>query len=182
MLVVLEWLLLIVEVICCFLLVVVILLQKSRSEGLGMAFGASMGENLFGARASNVLTRITIWLGAIFLVTTTLLAILYAHSAGAKRGFQTGMPPAQTQPAGPMMPMPNDAMPDAMPGAITPAVPMPDAQEAGMPAPAQMPVPMVEETVQIPASEPVLPVATPAAADLGAPQQDMPESPLSDSP
>ncbi len=69
-------LLIVIEVVVCLLLIGVILLQKSRDSGLGMAFGAGMGESLFGAQAGNVLTRITIILGAIFLVNTTLLAII----------------------------------------------------------------------------------------------------------
>lgn len=68
--------LIIIEVVVCLLLVGVILLQKSRDSGLGMAFGAGMGESLFGAQAGNVLTRITITLAAIFLINTTLLAII----------------------------------------------------------------------------------------------------------
>lgn len=68
--------LIIVEVATCLLLVGVILLQKSRDSGLGMAFGAGMGESLFGAQAGNVLTRITVILAAVFLVNTTLLALV----------------------------------------------------------------------------------------------------------
>ncbi|MBP9572862.1 MAG: preprotein translocase subunit SecG, partial [Kiritimatiellae bacterium] len=44
-------LLLLVEVITAFLLIVVILAQKSKDQGLGMAFGSGMGESLFGSRA-----------------------------------------------------------------------------------------------------------------------------------
>ena len=60
-------LLITVEIICSFLLIVFILLQKTKGEGLGLAFGAEMGESLFGARASNVLVKATMWLGAIFI-------------------------------------------------------------------------------------------------------------------
>ena len=45
----LKTLLIVVEVLCCLLLVGLILLQRSKSEGLGLAFGAGAGEALFGA-------------------------------------------------------------------------------------------------------------------------------------
>ena len=41
--------LLIIEVVSAFLLVVVILAQKSKDQGLGMAFGSGMGESLLAA-------------------------------------------------------------------------------------------------------------------------------------
>lgn len=74
--------LLIIEVVCALLLIGVILLQKSRSEGMGLAFGSGMGESLFGSRAGNVLTRITIILGAVFLLNTLGLAKLYSGTQG----------------------------------------------------------------------------------------------------
>ncbi len=70
--------LLIVEVLAAFLLIVVILAQKSKDQGLGMAFGGGMGESLFGSRAGNVLTRMTVVLAAVFMVTTMALGILFA--------------------------------------------------------------------------------------------------------
>ena len=71
-------LLLIVEALCALMLIGLILLQKSKSEGLGMAFGGGAGEALFGARAGNVLTKMTVGLAITFLVTTLLLAMSYA--------------------------------------------------------------------------------------------------------
>ncbi len=131
MLTVIEWLLIIVEITCCILLVTIILLQKSRSEGLGMAFGASMGESLFGARATNVLTKTTIWLGSIFLVTTTLLAMLYAHRSN--RGIEIrGMPIEQPVDA------PMGAMPDE--GMLPPSLPVgTPPQTAPAPQPSAFP-------------------------------------------
>jgi preprotein translocase subunit SecG len=75
--------LLIVEVLAAFLLIVVILAQKSKDQGLGMAFGGGMGESLFGSRAGNVLTRMTITLTVVFMATTILLGILFARAGAA---------------------------------------------------------------------------------------------------
>jgi preprotein translocase subunit SecG len=77
---ILKVLLVVVEVVSCLLLVGVILLQKSKSEGLGLAFGSGMGETLFGSRAGNVLTKITVTLGLVFLGTTAILGILFTRS------------------------------------------------------------------------------------------------------
>lgn len=80
-------LLLVVEALTCILLVGVILLQKAKSEGLGLAFGSGMGETLFGSRAGNVLTRITITLAIVFLITTTLLAMTHTSANERSRSI-----------------------------------------------------------------------------------------------
>ena len=72
----LRILLTIVEVVSAALLVAVILIQKSKSQGIGLAFGAGMGESLFGAHAGNVLTRATVIIGVVFLTNTALLTLL----------------------------------------------------------------------------------------------------------
>jgi preprotein translocase subunit SecG len=69
----------VVEVLCCLLLIGLVLLQKSKSEGLGLAFGAGAGESLFGARAGNVLSRATVILGIVFMANSLLLGVLFAQ-------------------------------------------------------------------------------------------------------
>jgi len=65
----------------CFLLVIAVLMQRTRSEGLGTAFGGRMTDNIFGAQASSILAKATTWLGVIFFVLTLLLAITYARTS-----------------------------------------------------------------------------------------------------
>lgn len=72
--------LIVIEILCGLLLICVVLLQKTKGEGLGMAFGAEMGESLFGARAGNVLFKTTVWLGIIFMVNTVILARVFTTS------------------------------------------------------------------------------------------------------
>jgi preprotein translocase subunit SecG len=75
--------LIVVEIIVSILLILVILVQPSKSGGLGgAAFGAGggVGEQLFGARTGNVLTKATIVLASIFLLNTLLLAFLYSQT------------------------------------------------------------------------------------------------------
>ncbi len=74
---VLRFILLAIEVISSVLLIILILMQKTRSEGLGLAFGSGMGETLFGSRAGNVLTKMTIVLSIVFLLNTVFLAMAY---------------------------------------------------------------------------------------------------------
>jgi len=75
----LKTLLIVVEVLSCLLLIGLILLQKSKSEGLGLAFGAGAGESLFGARAGNVLSKATVIIGIAFLANTLVLGVLFAQ-------------------------------------------------------------------------------------------------------
>lgn len=84
MMTVLGYLLTAVEAVTSLLLVIIILMQKTKSQGIGMTFGGAMGESLFGAQVGNVLTRMTVILSIVFLVNTTLLAMV-----GGRRGMQT---------------------------------------------------------------------------------------------
>lgn len=68
----------VIEVLCCLLLIGLVLLQRSKKEGLGLAFGASAGESLFGSRAGNVLSRTTVVLGIVFMASTLILGVLFA--------------------------------------------------------------------------------------------------------
>src|ERR1043166_8638617 len=63
------------------LMILVILMQRPKSEGLGAAFGGGVTENIFGAQTTNVLTKFTGWLAAIFFLLTFVLSILFARSA-----------------------------------------------------------------------------------------------------
>jgi protein translocase SecG subunit len=148
MLTIILALLIVVEVITSLLLVGVILLQKAKDEGLGIAFGVGMGETLFGSRAGNILTRITIGLAVVFLVNTALIAML--HARGASRSFEDRLPagapanaPARPEP-GPLT-IPAQPAPEAAPAgegaAVLPAVPVVPAPQDGAPAPTPAPAP-----------------------------------------
>jgi preprotein translocase subunit SecG len=93
----------VVEVLSCFLLIGLILLQKSKSEGLGMAFGAGAGESLFGARAGNVLSKATVFLGIVFMANSLLLGVMFAQKDKTlmEQSTAPAAPPAamQAQPA-----------------------------------------------------------------------------------
>ena len=130
---ILRILLILVEVVTCLLLVGVILLQKSKGEGLGLAFGAGVGETLFGSRAGNVLTKITVTLGLVFLANTALLGIVFTHkSESSIIDRRTGDAPVAMQQQAPM-PAPAPQSPGIAPTA--PAMMADPAAPAAEPAP-----------------------------------------------
>ncbi len=94
--IILKGILLTVLILSSVSLIGLILLQRSKSEGLGLAFGASTGESLFGARAGNVLSKATVVLGVLFMAAALILGILYAKqdqslmsTADSDSGIQT---------------------------------------------------------------------------------------------
>lgn len=115
----LHGLLLFILVVTALLLVGVILLQKTKDEGLGLAFGAGVGETLFGSRAGNVLTKITIGLAVVFLLDTLVLG--YMASGTVSSGSVTDQLPAAPVPA---QSAPSGALPGLPAGGdIPPAAP-----------------------------------------------------------
>ncbi|MCF7837438.1 MAG: preprotein translocase subunit SecG [Candidatus Marinimicrobia bacterium] len=121
-------LLLVIEGLVALMLIGIILLQKSKSEGLGVAFGGGMGETLFGSRAGNVLTKATIVLSVIFMANTLVLANLFVgqrvdQSLVEQSGLlDTAAPAPQAAPMGMQSPL----APGGVPGEMRP----PDAPTA----------------------------------------------------
>lgn len=138
---IIKVLLVMVEIISGVLLVGVILLQKSKDEGLGLAFGAGVGETLFGSRAGNVLTKITIGLGIVFMANTLLLG--YVLGSGSGTGSltddlpDTPVPVRSAAPAG-GMPLPAVPAQGQAPAGAMGSTPVPATPAA--PAPAAIPV------------------------------------------
>ncbi len=95
-----------VYVFDALLMMLVILMQRPKSEGLGAAFGGGVTENIFGAQTTNVLTKVTGWLAAIFFLLTFILSILYAHknapSSNLTRELTKGATPAPVASATPV--------------------------------------------------------------------------------
>ena len=150
--------LILIEIISSILLVVIILLQRSKSEGLGLAFGSQMGESLFGARAGNVLVKATVWMGIIFLVNTTVLAKIYSKGTSQSLISESSAPaPMERQvPAPGPMGQPATAGQPAN-QQPTPAVPM------------SAPITPLAPTPSPVAPSPVVPVSVPEATPAPAP-------------
>ena len=152
----------IIEVLCSAMLLGVILIQKTKSQGVGLAFGAGMGESLFGAQMGNVLTKTTVYLAVIFLVNTTILAVLGAKAKqDAPESVTSGLPapvppPIEATTPGPgTTPMPPPVAPVDTTG-VTPPV---EGQPIVVGQPGE-----VETVAPPPVVAPVAPAPAPAPA------------------
>lgn len=124
-----------------------------------MAFGGGMGEAIFGSQMGNVLTKTTVVLAIVFLVNTTLLAML--SSRHSRVSVVDTIPAGAMQPA---MPMPTGmpaGMPEEQPGGdfSIPASDLPTEEGSVAFPSADMP------TESAPAETPA--AAAPAPADGG---------------
>ncbi|MEI6655031.1 MAG: preprotein translocase subunit SecG [Verrucomicrobiota bacterium] len=159
-----EWLpiiinlLLVVFVLVCLLMTLLILMQRPKQEGLGAAFGASVTDQVFGARTTNVLQRGTVYLGSMFFILSLTLAILIGHQNKQKGLTKDAKPPvtaknpAAEKPAAPQA-VPVVAPPVAPP---SPVAPVPSAPQ---------PAPATPEPTPAPAPEVPAPAAPPAAPE-----------------
>jgi preprotein translocase subunit SecG len=153
-----------VYILVALLMILVILMQRPKSEGLGAAFGGGVTENIFGAQTTNVLTKITGWLAAIFFLLTFVLSILYAHKgntdSGLRRQLEKSQPPPAAATASPSAsPSPSSAA--GPPGTVTnptpastgpaPSVKPADAAVGAIPAstPASSPKPSAAPSASI---------------------------------
>ena len=124
----------VVEVLVCLLLALVVMLQKPKEGGLGGVIGGGMAEAAFGADAGNVLIKVTIWLGAIFLVNTLVLARL-TSTIHTKTLMSDVAAPAPVQQQMPQLPAADVPAPVPAPAAA-PAVPAAPKAPVAAPAPA----------------------------------------------
>ena len=103
------------------LMMLVILMQRPKSEGLGAAFGGGVTENIFGAQTTNVLTKVTGWLAAIFFLLTFVLSILYARKANTPSNLSRELTKGQTPvPVASATPVPGTSVSPAPANSATP--------------------------------------------------------------
>ena len=143
-------LLYVVEVVSCLLLALVVMLQKPKEGGLGGLAGG-MGEAVFGADAGNVLIKVTVWLGAIFLVNTLLLARFTSKSHAA----ESAMAGVEQQQA------PKEALPN-LDTQIDPEKLAAEAAKAPAAAPAKPEAPKAPAAAPAKPEAPKAPAAAPA--------------------
>ena len=161
----------VVEVAVCLLLALVVMLQKPKEGGLGGVIGGGMAEAAFGADAGNVLIKVTIWLGAIFLINTLVLARLPStiHTKTLMNGVAA---PAPIQQQLPDLPAANIPAPAPAPAPAAAPVPVPAPAPAAKPAaPAAPKAPAVPAPAAKPAAPaaPKVPAAPAPAAKPAAP-------------
>ena len=82
----------VLHVIVCFFLIGVVLLQQGKSADLAGTFGGQGSQTAFGPRAAaNLLTRMTTWAAAIFMITSLSLTVLYLKANGSGSSVFSGM-------------------------------------------------------------------------------------------
>ena len=64
-------------VIDSILLIVIILMQKTKGAEIGAVFGSGAAAAVLGAGAANILTKLTYWIGGIFLALVFTLTFLH---------------------------------------------------------------------------------------------------------
>jgi preprotein translocase subunit SecG len=90
----------VIHVIVCFFLIGVVLLQQGKSADLAGTFGGQGSQTAFGPRAAaNLLTKLTTWAAAIFMITSLSLTILYLRSNGTSSSVFSGMKAPVSAPA-----------------------------------------------------------------------------------
>ncbi len=130
----LKALFIVILALSCLMLIGLVLLQRSKGEGLGLAFGAAAGESLFGARAGNVLSKATVILGVVFMASTLILGVLFAQK---EKPLIDRVDTPQAQPVA-IQPQPMEGLDLAMPDIET--VPVDAAVPAGETMPEEQPV------------------------------------------
>lgn len=69
-----------IHVVVSLVLIGIILLQQGKSADLAAAFGGQGSQTAFGPRsASNLLTKTTTWLAAVFIITSITLTVMEQH-------------------------------------------------------------------------------------------------------
>lgn len=89
----------VVVVLVALLLIGLILIQHSKG-GLGSTFGG-VGEAVFGARAGNHLTKMTVILTTLFFVLILMLAVIAGHRGDHSLKLGTAVKPAAAVPVVP---------------------------------------------------------------------------------
>lgn len=139
----------ILAILSGILMVIVIMLQNNKGGGGLGAVSGGITETVFGASAATVLVKITIWLAAVFMGSTLLLATLTGRVRSGKSVAETYIPAEETSSVQPI-----DLVPAAEGAPATAAEQAAAAQavvtEEALPAAEQ--VKAEAEKVEVPAS------------------------------
>ncbi|HKT34794.1 MAG TPA: preprotein translocase subunit SecG [Nitrospira sp.] len=101
-------LVIIIHIIACFLMIGAILLQSGKGAEIGAAFGGS-SQTVFGSRGpANFLSKFTVVVAVVFMITSLSLAILAKERTFSstvidlkKKETSETAPPASPSPAAP---------------------------------------------------------------------------------
>src|SRR5436190_5024444 len=157
-----------IDVLVALLMILVILMQRPKSEGLGAAFGGGVTENIFGAQTTNVLTKFTGWLAAMFFLLTFVLSILYARKANTPSNLTSELSLGQTPaPVASATPIPGASVAGSPTGSTTPAI-SPNNSPAAVASATLSPAPSISSSVAPAATAPAASPKPSAAASVSA--------------
>ena len=108
------------HVLIAVLLIVSILLQSSKGGGMAGVFGGGGGGGVFGGRgAATFLSKVTMWLGAAFAVTSLSIALMSSGKQARPRSVvQQRMQKEQTASPSDILPIaPGEGTPQPQPPA-----------------------------------------------------------------
>ena len=78
----------VIHVIVCALMIGSILMQSSKGGGMAGVFGGGGVGGVFGGRgAASFLSKVTMWLGVIFALTTVSIALLSLRTSSAPKSM-----------------------------------------------------------------------------------------------
>ncbi|EHD14890.1 hypothetical protein CIN_08220 [Commensalibacter intestini A911] len=102
--------LLIVQLLVTLALIGVVLIQRSEGGGLGIGSSQGMGSFMTGRGTTNLLTRTTAILAAVFMILCLAIAILNKNGSANNSGaaFVNKIIGSPSQQATPSQPKPND--------------------------------------------------------------------------
>jgi preprotein translocase subunit SecG len=162
-------LLTVVHVLVALILILAVLLQSARGTDLAGAFGGMGSQAAFGPRGTaTFLSKATVVLAVVFMMTSISLAILANRSVGGGDSIlseEETTAPAETTPPGSTTPgsSPIQVQPGALPQPQV-SVSRPDA-----PASPNAPAASAETAPSVPAQPAAQPPATPATNPPAAP-------------
>lgn len=171
-----------VEVIISIMLIGIVLIQRTKGQGAGLSFGNG-AEAIFGAQMGNVLTRTTVILGILFLINTTILAMIHPESSATKSALDQAL--EKQEKAKVEAPAAVDVSAEEAQALLETAAPAVEAPAVEAPAVETPAAPAVETpAVEAPAVEtPVAPaVEAPAVETPAAPAVEAPAAPAAPAP
>lgn len=161
-----------VEVIISIMLIGIVLIQRTKGQGAGLSFGNG-AEAIFGAQMGNVLTRTTVILGILFLINTTILAMIHPESSATKSALDQAL--EKQEKAKVEAPAAVDVSAEEAQALLETAAPAVEAPAVEAPAAPAVEAPAVEApAVEAPAAPAVEAPVAPAVETVEAPAAPAP--------
>lgn len=158
-------------ILLALLMILVVFIQRPKQEGLGVAFGAALTDQAFGARTSDVMSKATAYFGAFLFVGCFLLGVLMQRNYNSEHKSsmlsRQNIEPVKT---------PDDLIKQLQNAEKAAPTPAEAPQTPAAPATPEVPAPVAPVTPEAPAAP-----ATPADAQP-APAPAAPAAPADEKP